>query len=229
MKFPITKLNAIIKNANNIKGIVSVWGDFGVGKTTFVLQTVLNTAKNNEKVIFIYTKPNLPYEKLIALSKDSKKALDTITIIKPINFTDLNNIIFNLEFLILKNKDKIDRRLKLIVIDSITNFYRLELNQESKEKNYNLNYQLHQMLANLTYLNEIYNIEILIVNEISRKSINDQIIEIQSGGKAMQYWVKSNLKIVKTKTLNQRKLIFTNIAEKSSFEFILNLRENGFE
>ncbi len=229
MKFPTTKLDAIIRKINAIKGIFSIWGDFGVGKTTFALQTAINTVKNNENVIYIYTKPNLPYEKLMSLSKGSEKVLDGITIIKPMNFEDLNKIVFNLEFLILKNLAQNEDKLKLIIIDSITNLYRLELNQENKEKNYSLNYKLHQILANLTYLNEIYSIEILIVNELSRKNYNDQFIEVQSGGKAMEFWVNFNLKITKTKTLNQRKFIFSNITENRLYEFTLNLREEGFE
>ncbi len=229
MKFPTLKLNAIIRKINTIKGIFSIWGDFGVGKTTFALQTAINTVKNNENAIYIYTKPNLPYEKLISLSKGSEEVLDRITIIKPMNFNDLYNIIFNLEFLILKKLENNEDKLKLIIIDSITNLYRLELNQENKEKNYSLNYKLHQILASLTYLNEIYNIEILIVNELSRKNYDDQVIEVQSGGKAMEFWVNFNLKITKTKTLNQRKFIFNNITENRSYEFTLNLREEGFE
>jgi len=229
MKFPISKLNAIIGKINATKGIFSIWGDFGVGKTTFAIQTAINTVKNNENVIYIYTKPNLPYEKLISLSKGSEEVLDRITIIKPLNFKDLYNIIFNLEFLILRKLENNDDKLKLIIIDSITNLYRLEINQENKEKNYNLNYQLHQILANLTYLNEIYSIKILIVNELSRKNYNDQFIEVQSGGKAMEFWVNFNLKIAKTKTLNQRKFIFSNLSENRLYEFTLNLREEGFE
>jgi len=229
MKFPTSKLNAIIGKINATKGIFSIWGDFGVGKTTFAIQTAINTVKNNENVIYIYTKPNLPYEKLISLSKGSEEVLDRITIIKPLNFKDLYNIIFNLEFLILRKLENNDDKLKLIIIDSITNLYRLEINQENKEKNYNLNYQLHQILANLTYLNEIYSIKILIVNELSRKNYNEQFIEVQSGGKAMEFWINFNLKIAKTKTLNQRKFIFSNLSENRLYEFTLNLREEGFE
>ena len=76
---------------------------------------------------------------------------------------------------------------------------------------------------------ESYSIEILIVNEISRKTRENQIIEVQSGGKVMDFWVKYNLKINKTNKLNERKLIFNNIPEKHSIEFNSNLREKGFE
>ncbi|MFX0105723.1 MAG: hypothetical protein ACFE75_09545 [Candidatus Hodarchaeota archaeon] len=229
MKFPTLEINAFLRNIENFKGIFSVWGDFGVGKTTFALQTAINTIKNKKKVLYIYTKPNLPSEKIITLSKGSEEILDSFIIIKPIDFEDLNNLVFNLEFLILKDLNKTDNPLKLIIIDSITELYRLELNTDKKEKNYNLNYQLNQILANITYLNKTYDIEILIVNELSRIISDNQIIEAQSGGKAMEFWVNCNLKIAKTNKLNERKFILTKYPENQIFEFTSILREYGFE
>ncbi|MFW9999478.1 MAG: hypothetical protein ACFE9Q_03115 [Candidatus Hodarchaeota archaeon] len=228
MKFPILELNQFFDSIDLLQGIFSIWGDFGVGKTTLALQTAINTSEDNKKVIYIYTKPNLPYEKIIKLSKNPEDVLDGITIIKPTNFENLNKIIFNLEFLILNNLTNNEDKLKLIIIDSITDLYRLELNQEKKEKNYNLNYMLNQILANLAYLNETYNIQIIIVNEISRKISKGQLIEVQSGDKIMEFWVNYNIKIIRTKNLNQRKFILINTSKNCKSEFISDLKEIGF-
>lgn len=229
MKFPTLEINAFLRNTENFKGIFSVWGDFGVGKTTFALQTAINAIKNKKKVIYIYTKPNLPSEKIVNLSKGSEEILNRIIVLKPMDFEDLNNIVFNLEFLILKDSDNKGDQLKLIIIDSITELYRLELNKDKKEKNYNLNYQLNQILANLTYLNKTYDIELLIVNELSRITQDNQTIEVQSGGKVMEFWVNYNLKITKTKKLNQRKFILKKYPENHIIEFNSILGEYGFE
>ena len=229
MKFPTLEINAFLRNTENFKGIFSVWGDFGVGKTTFALQTAINAIKNKKKVIYIYTKPNLPSDKIVNLSKGSEEILNRIIVLKPIDFEDLNNIVFNLEFLILKDSDNKGDQLKLIIIDSITELYRLELNKDKKEKNYNLNYQLNQILANLTYLNKTYDIELLIVNELSRITQDNQTIEVQSGGKVMEFWVNYNLKITKTKKLNQRKFILKKKSKNHIIEFNSILREYGFE
>lgn len=229
MKFPTLELNKWINSIKNLKGIFSVFGDFGVGKTTFALQTAINTAKIGKNVIYVYTKPNLPSEKIQLIKKDSKEILDNIIIVHITNFDELFRVIFNFEFLVLNFLNEKITKLNFIIIDSITNLYNLELNKDNKKKNYNRNYQLNQILANLTYLNERYGIEILIVNEISRKTRENQIIEVQSGGKVMEFWVKYNLKINKTNKLNERKFIFNNIPEKQSIEFNSNLREKGFE
>ena len=229
MKFPILELNKYFNSLDTLQGIFSVFGDFGVGKTTFALQTAMNSAKLGKFTIYVYTKPKFPSEKIILINKDYNDILDNILFIQTTNFNELNRIIFNFEFLILNYLNSNKPKLELIILDSITNLYRLELNKDKKEKNYNLNYQLNQMLANLTYLNELYGIEILVINEISRKALDDQIIAVQSGGSVMKFWVNYNLKITKTKKLNERKFYFTSISENHTIEFISNLREKGFE
>ncbi|MFX1411039.1 MAG: hypothetical protein ACFFA6_11855 [Promethearchaeota archaeon] len=227
MKFPAPILNTFFKRTDPLKGIFSVWGGFGVGKTTFAFQTAINTAKIGKRVIFIYTKPNFPLEKANMIKPF--KMLDNLIFIQSTNFDELNKIIFKFEFLILKYLKESNINFDLIVIDSLTNLYRIELNKNKKEKNYNLNYQLSQILANLCYINETYGIEILIINEVSRKNFNDRIIEVQSGGKVMEYWVTYSVKLMRTKKLNERKFILTKDPENKSISFNLILTENGFE
>ncbi|KKN16681.1 hypothetical protein LCGC14_0973440 [marine sediment metagenome] len=229
MKFPTLKLNAYFKEYESQKGVFSVWGDFGVGKTTFALQTALNTAKNGKKIIYIYTKPNFPSSKIKTLFIDSINYLDKIVFIKPIDFDDLTSIIFNLEFLILKNENEDEDQYKLIVIDSLTDFYRIEVNKEKKERNYVLNYQLNQIIAILSYISEYYSTDILIVNESTKKRINDHFIEIQSGGKVMEYWILFDIKIKRTHKISNRQIFLTKHPDNKQLEFISILTERGFK
>jgi len=228
MLFPTSELSEILKNIPLFKGIISIWGDFGVGKTTLCLQTAINNVRHENKIIYIYSKSNFPAEKIIKLSKESIEPLKNITFIQTESFEDLYNIVYNLEFLILNNIKLKKEKFTLIVIDSLTDFYRLGLNKEKKEKNYNINFNLNQILANLSFLNNIYNIDILIVNEKVNKLINNQIIEVQSGGKVMEYWVSLNIKIERTEVLKQRKLIITKHPEIQNIEFTYNLTNEGF-
>ena len=229
MKFPQSILNEYFKKNSFFKGLISVWGDFGVGKTTFALQTSLNSLKESKKVIYIYSKPMFPSEKISRIVGDSFEILHDITFIRPDNFNDLRNIVFNLEFLILRTINKIKNPYKLIVIDSLTDLYRLELNKEKKEKNFNLNYNLNQILANLSFINNIYDIEILIVNEKTQIKEENQIKEIQSGGRVMGYWVSLDIKIERTAKLRERKFILTEHPSFERTEFKSELSEKGFK
>ena len=101
-------------------------------------------------------------------------------------------------------------------------------NKDKKEKNFRLNYQLNQILANLYYLNDTYGTEILIVNELSRKKYNDSTKEVQSGGQVMDYWTNSSIKISRTKKLNVRKFNIIKDSETKPFQLLSNLAEHGF-
>lgn len=228
MNFPIPRLNEIIKAP---EGIISVWGDFGIGKTTFALQTAINTANQGKKIIYIYSKPNFPSIRVGDILKDDpKENLDNnIIFIKSTDFTDLHNIIFNLEFLVLESVKEKGNLFDLIVIDSITDLYRLELNKGKKEKNISLNYRLNQILANLSYIFETYGIEVLVVNELARKSYNNQTVEVQGGGKVMEFWILYTIKIERTEVLNVRKLIIRKRLENTKIELTSSLAKHGFD
>jgi RecA/RadA recombinase len=122
-----------------------------------------------------------------------------------------------------------DNHYKLVVIDSLTDLYRIELNREKKDMNYNLNYRLNQILANLFYLSERYDVDILVINEKVQIRENSQNIEIQSGGKVMEYWVRLDIKIERTKVLKEREIILTNRSNDDHIKFRSNLTENGFQ
>ncbi len=234
MNFPTSTLGAYFKDSHTLKGLFSVYGDFGVGKTIFALQTAINTAKLGKNVVFIYSKNNFPAEKmnyLLEIDSLEEKSiiLENIMAIKSDTFDDLINTVLNLEFLFLKNiEKKRDYSLDLIVIDSITDLYRIELNRNKKEKNLNLSYQLNLILANLLYISEVYGTNILIINEISYINKDEQVVEMQSGGKVMDYWISTSLKISRTKKLNQRKFKMDKQHDEKNIEFTSNLTQRGF-
>jgi RecA/RadA recombinase len=234
MKFPTSELNELFEMPEEpIEGIISIYGDFGVGKTTLALQTAINAAKDGKNIVYIYSKPNFPMDKVGNIlqetaSEKQSDILDKIIFIQTTDFNDLNTIVFNLEFLVLNNLKEKDKMLNLIVIDSITDLYRLELDREKKTKNVELNLKLSQLMANLFYINETYSIETLIINESSRKTIDEQTTEVQAGGKVMDYWVKYAINIGRMENLNMREFKLTKHPENLDLEFIATLTNTGF-
>lgn len=229
MDYVIKPFNELFNCIFPIKGILSVWGDFGVGKTTFSLQKAIDYALGKNKIIYIYTKPNFPFEKINNIvQKSVRDTLDNMIFIKSLNFEDLYSLVFNLEFIVLESYKKPNKIIELIIIDSITDLYRLELNRESKEKNFLLNYKLNQILANLFFLNKKYSINIIVVNTQTNINQNGQLIEVQSGGKVMDYWIDSSLKILRTSELNCRRFVFKKKNNKKAIAFLSTLTQDGF-
>lgn len=229
MEFPLPEFTAILHSEHPLEGIVSIYGDFGVGKTTLALQISLIKALKNEKIVYIYTKPNFPSQKIEALlSEDSLEVLDEIIFLECTGFKDLVDLVFNLEFLVLSNLEKHEEMLNFIVIDSLTELYRIELNSEKKETNLNLNYKLNQIMANLFFINETYGIEILVVNEVSKKEEEGVFFDEQSGGSVMDYWTAYPIRISRNNTLNKRTISLDLKEKEETLEYVATLKDTGF-
>jgi RecA/RadA recombinase len=230
MQFPLIKINEFLKSTKAKEGVTSLWGNFGVGKTTLSLQTAKKYALNRKRVLYIYTKPNLPFKKISNVFETNlEHVLENDLFIHTTNFDDLFNLIFNLEFGVLDDLKTKNGALNLIIVDSMTDLYRLELNRDKKGKNFILNYKLNQMLANLVSLKQKYEIDILIINETSRRTIEGQTYELESGGNVMQYWVANSIKIERTDIANNRKFIMHRRNDNNSFLLNTTLTKHGFE
>ena len=230
MQLPLLKMNEFFKTTSTKVGITSLWGDFGVGKTTLSLQTAKFYALKEKKVLYLYTKPNFPFKKVNNIfGNDTETLLDEILFIHTPSFDDLFNFIFNLEFTLLNDLKTKKEIFELIAIDSITDLYRLELSREKKDKNFILNYRLNQLLANLVNLKQNYKIALLIVNEISRRTLEGQTYDIESGGNVMQYWVTNSIKIERTDVTNSRKFVLYRGNDDTSLILNTMLTKSGFE
>ena len=230
MDFPLKILNDRVKSLDQFNGYLSVWGDYGVGKTTFSLQTAFHNSSLGKIVLFVYTKPNLPYEKIKNLSqKFTKDELNNFHLFLVLDFAELYDIVLNLEFIIIEINKRNRASEILIIFDSITNLYHMEFRKSKKSKNVILNYQLNQILATLSHLNATYEVSILIVNYLRNLKQQGQSKEIQSGGKVMDYWVDYSIKIERHKKLNYRKIFFSKNPEEKELSFFLKLTELGFE
>lgn len=230
MKFPLTKINEFFKYIYTKEGITSLWGSFGVGKTTLALQIAWKNALNRKNVLYIYSKPNFPFNKINTLFESNlDELLENIQFIKSTNFMELFRLVFNTEFIILNRLRSGKENLGMIIIDSLTDLYRLELRRDKKGKNISLNYKLNQILANLSFLNKQYDMGILITNELSRNTIEGDIYDVESGGNVMKYWVKNSIKIERTDVVNNRKFILYDGDGKTLSVFNSRLTNHGFE
>jgi predicted ATP-dependent serine protease len=231
MIFPLKSLNRQIQSYDQKIGLVSIWGEIGVGKTTFSLQTALFNSSLTNSVIYIYTKQNLPLKKLKTIFQKFDKNIlkDNFVIYRILNFSELCDFILELEQIIINLKNEREKAKILIIIDSITNLYQIGLRKNNKSKNVMLNYQLNQILATLSYLNINYPVDVLIVNYLRRLKLENQTIEIQSGGKVMDYWIDLSIKIDRDKKLNYRNFVISAHPEKKPIIYHSKLTKFGFE
>ena len=228
MKIPLkpleTQLNAI-KKANDL---LSIWGEFGVGKTIFSIQIALENISNYSKVYYFYSKPDLPIKNFKDIMELRKFVhFENLIVIYLNNFKELHSFIRRLESVFLNDLKRNREPPKLLIFDSITDLYRLTLNKSKKNSNVILNYKLNFILATIYYLKNKFDLDVIIVNESSKEMRNDLFYEIQSGGKVMDYWVPCSFHIQRTDLMNKRRISLIRDG-KTKADYILSLTSYGF-
>ncbi|QQG39187.1 MAG: DNA repair and recombination protein RadB [Candidatus Woesearchaeota archaeon] len=141
-------------------GIITlIYGPGASGKTTLCLQCAADLAKNNKKTIYLSTEGEFSVDRLIQILGDEYvKYLDNILIIKINDFNDQKENIQNLENLVKAGK------ISLIIVDSFTNFYRLELRDKKGQE---INKEIASQLTILKEIAKNHFIPVLITNQVS--------------------------------------------------------------
>jgi len=172
------------------KTITQIYGPPGVGKTNICILSMLKAIENGKNVVYIDTEGSLSIERIKQLSgKDCDELLKNIIIYEPSSFEEQSEALEKIFFL---------ENIGLIVIDGIVSLYRLELCDNINE-NTKLNRMLGKQISNLLKVARMKNSGILITNQV-KDSING--IE-PAGGRLLEYWSKSIIKLEKTESIRK--------------------------
>jgi len=194
--------------------LTTIYGPAASGKTLLCLISAIKAAKT-KKVIYIDTTKGFSASRINQLN-NSENALDNMFLLKPKNFYEQKIMIENL-------KENINKDIGLIIIDTLTYFYRLELAKDVDMINRVLSSQLN-CLKDIAIKN---NIPIIIVNQIyddlkikdNVKMIGGKILKIRSNCIMELKNYKAFKKVIMKKPANEKELLF-KIGEKGIFEFI---------
>lgn len=172
------------------KTITQIYGPPGVGKTNICIISMLKAIENGKNVVYIDTEGSLSIERIKQLSgKDCDELLKNIIIYEPSSFEEQSEALEKI--FLLEN-------VGLIIIDGIVSLYRLELCDKINE-NTKLNRMLGKQISNLLKVSRQKNSGILITNQV-KDSING--IE-PAGGRLLEYWSKSIIKIEKSESIRK--------------------------
>ncbi len=178
------------------KDIVNlIYGSAGSGKTNFVLLAACHHAKKGHKVIFIDTEGGFSVERVNQISGGLPEfVLKNILILKPTDFKEQKVSFFKL-LKELKNSN-----VGLIVVDSMTMFYRLELADARKkgiEEVQKVNSDLANQMKVLFEITTKKNIPVLITSHVYNEFLSEEDWSAGKeagvnivGGDLLKYWCK---------------------------------------
>ena len=185
-------------------GINLVYGKPATGKTTLALMFAHEYSKNN-KVIFIDTENGFSLERFKQICKeDYEKCLKNILLIKAKNFIEQHEAIKKLANL---------KNIKLVILDSLGKYYRVEVKQESFITNKRVKKDfriLKEMNTNKTL--------IFITDQIYEDFNLNKIIMV--GGNLVRDSIDNLIKL----DVNPRKLIIEKPINK---ENLFEINDNG--
>jgi len=164
--------------------ITLIYGGGGSGKTFLAVNTTVSTASQGFKVVYINSdlKPVVPMLKILS-GKDWHLVATNTLVFEPKTFREQTRAIESLRKIL-------NPKFKLVVVDTISSLYRLEISMGADPIAVNkiLNYQLARLLE-VALKNRL---AVLVTSQIKGGPLEDV-----SGGKIMFYWSRYVLRLEK--------------------------------
>ena len=194
-----TELLDGILNGGYEKGtITSFYGNAGSGKTTFCLLAVKEALKEG-KVIYIDTEGGFSVERFLQLYEDKSegfKLLDNVYVLKPSSFEEQKSAF---EYL----KDNIKDNVVLVVVDSISMLYRIELGKSNNIPE--VTRALASQMSLLIQIANKNNIPVIVTSQVYSNLEKEE--NIMYGGDFMKYASKCLLELKYDSSNGTRKII----------------------
>ncbi|MCW3134341.1 MAG: DNA repair and recombination protein RadB [Methanophagales archaeon] len=174
--------------------VTQLYGEAGSGKTNVCLQVAIECARKGKRVIFIDSEGFSP-ERFLQIASSNSENVESIArriiIYEPHSFEQQTSCINEIEE-VIKEKEG-ESGVALVILDSATLFYRLELDDERS-------IYLRRVLANqIMHLLEIarrYDLAVIITNQVYM-DIEDGNLR-PSGGYALEHLSKVIVQLEKT-------------------------------
>ncbi|MBC7109782.1 MAG: DNA repair and recombination protein RadB [Archaeoglobi archaeon] len=153
--------------------ITQIYGAPGTGKTNIVIQTAVECARKGKKAVIIDTE-GLSIERISQIAgKELERISKLILIYSPRNMAQQTSA--------LRELPKVIDNTGVIIIDSITSFYRFELTRDEL----GARKELAQQLAFLVGLARKYDVAVIITNQVYADIEKNELLPV--GGLLLQH------------------------------------------
>ncbi|HLD15623.1 MAG TPA: AAA family ATPase [Candidatus Nanoarchaeia archaeon] len=186
------------------KNINCIYGIAGTGKTTLAMMKAIELAKKGKSSFIIDSENGFSIERFKQLAgKDYEKFLDKIMVAKVKSFKEQHNSIKQL----LKIKDK----FSLVIVDTITGYYRRLVNSKAELAN-------KMLIAQMKMLNSISRYcSVIVVSQVSSSLEKNEVRPV--GGKILFNDFNNLIELKKS----PRKLVLM----PSKDEFLFEIKDEG--
>ena len=183
--------------------ITLVYGTSNTGKTTLALQCAASASRENQKVLYVDCENSFSPERLAQIAvQDLQDVSSRIFVFKLQSFREQSLLIEEVERYVSKN-------VALIVVDTITSLYRLEL--KNPELVFSSNRSINRQLAYLTQTAKAFDVAVLITSQVHNTIQADATSLIEPvATRVLKFWSQNILQF----TANPKPSVRSVIVEK---------------
>ena len=213
----VSLVDRIFNGGLNTGLFTHVYGDAAAGKTTLALQFVANAHRLELGTIYVNSESASPVRRLEQMTgKAYSEIEDIVKILAPKGFSEQGVLMDDLELYLRENT-------KLVVIDTLTKFYRLEL--EDKKTNYANHRELNRQTGVLKGLARNHDLAVVVLNQVRSRLKGVEDFEPVAKN-IMDYWSDYTIKLRVAKGTGER--IIKRVSPEGEFSdgrlFLVNSR-----
>jgi DNA repair protein RadB len=169
--------------------ITTIYGPAGSGKTNLCLLAAVKIAEQGKNVLFIDTEGGIAVERIQQITPHHQMVMDNIMFCSPMTFTEQKEVFENL-------KSQITEHVGMIVVDSISMLYRLELGRSDNDSVFEVNSALGKQIASLVEVARKNKIPVLVTNQVYADFNNKDKVKMV-GGDLLKYGSKCLIELYK--------------------------------
>lgn len=175
------KLDEILDGGFSLGEVCLIYGEAETAKTTLVMQCAVNCAELGYKTLFVDCDGTFSTKRLSQIARENfEKAAELIILAKPKNFKEQTLVIDQLTNYLTKG-------FGLVVFDTLTSLYRVEIAEEP-EKKFKLNRELNRQMAWLAQIARTQKIAVLATSQV-RSVLDETFTSIEPvATRVLKFW-----------------------------------------
>ncbi|MDI6805457.1 MAG: ATPase domain-containing protein [Candidatus Bathyarchaeia archaeon] len=174
-------LDKFLEGGVPYENVSLIYGEAETGKTTLAIQLAVNCALHSYKTLFIDCDNTFSVRRLSQIASENfDNVAEQVILMKPNNFREQTTVIDKLPEYIAKN-------FGLLVVDTLTSLYRVEI-AEHPNKAFQLNRELNRQMALLAQIAKTRKIAVVIVSQV-RSVFDESYVSIEPvATRVLKFW-----------------------------------------
>lgn len=153
-----SSLDKLLEGGLSTDGVTLVYGEAETGKTSLAIQCAVYCARKGYKTLFIDSDTTFSTQRLTQIAyRDFEKISPMIILMRPTTFKEQTRAMEYLD-------EYISKKFGLVVVDTITSLYRVELG--GPEETFTLNRELNRQVASLAEIAKTRKVAVLITSQV---------------------------------------------------------------